>query len=148
MNCGGCGGQLGRRNQSGYCRRCFTGATQAGNIRSNSYHARHQRVHAARGKAAAQKCARCAEVGTDRPARDWATIHGETGDDPWADYVALCRSCHIAYDGHYVVSEATKAKIGRANSGRTVSELTRSRISESHRRAWAAGRYDGRRRPG
>jgi hypothetical protein len=52
-----------------------------------------------RGRAADQLCARCAEDGTGKPARDWATVHGESGEDPWADYVPLCRACHIAYDG-------------------------------------------------
>jgi hypothetical protein len=25
-------------------------------------------------------------------------IHGADGYDPWADYVPLCRSCHLLYD--------------------------------------------------
>ena len=52
------------------------------------------RVRKARGPAREQQCVRCPEQ-----ALDWATIHGETGKDPWADYVPLCRRCHIAYDG-------------------------------------------------
>jgi len=48
-----------------------------------------------RGKANEYLCAKC-----DRKAKDWAHIHGESGDDPWADFVPLCRRCHMQYDGH------------------------------------------------
>jgi hypothetical protein len=66
-----------------------------------SYDYRHDLVMNARGKARDQKCVRCAENGTDRQAKEWAQVHTETGDDPWADYVPLCKPCHVAYDGNY-----------------------------------------------
>jgi hypothetical protein len=43
-------------------------------------------------------CVMCAEIGTPRPARDWAQVHGTDGQDPWADYVPLCRIHHRRYD--------------------------------------------------
>lgn len=53
----------------------------------------HKRVRRARGKASAQQCVRC-----PAQAYDWAQVHTEDGTDIWADYVPLCRSCHIRYD--------------------------------------------------
>jgi hypothetical protein len=58
------------------------------------YQALHCRIRKARGKASQHKCS--AECG--RQAYDWAQIHTESGFDVWADYVPLCRRCHIAYD--------------------------------------------------
>ena len=66
-----------------------------------SYDYRHDLVMWARGKARDHQCVRCAEDGTGKPAAQWATIHGETGNDPWADYVPLCCKCHTAYDKSY-----------------------------------------------
>ena len=57
------------------------------------YAALHYRVRNARGKATGHQCVRC-----PRPARDWAQVHTEDGTDIWADYVPMCRSCHMAYD--------------------------------------------------
>ena len=59
------------------------------------YSARHKRVVRARGPARMQTCVRC-----PAQARDWAQLHTEDGEDPWADYAPLCRRCHIAYDGN------------------------------------------------
>lgn len=59
-----------------------------------AYRNRHRAVQKAQGKATEHVCVRCPE-----PAINWATIHGETGDDPWADYVPLCGRCHSIYDG-------------------------------------------------
>lgn len=65
----------------------------------------HKRVARARGRAAEQQCYRC-----DAQARDWATVHGTGGSDIWADYVALCRSCHIRYDHDARWNEESQAK--------------------------------------
>lgn len=64
-----------------------------------AYHSLHKRVARALGSARLQKCVRCAEKGIDKQASDWARIHTESGEDPWTDYVPLCRPCHIFYDG-------------------------------------------------
>jgi hypothetical protein len=58
----------------------------------------HERLWEARGKARNQICWRHAELGMIIPAESWATIHGESGMDPWADFVPLCRACHYRYD--------------------------------------------------
>lgn len=60
---------------------------------SGSYSGNHKRVRRVRGKAASQLCVRC-----DGQARDWAQVHTEDGTDPWADFVPLCRPCHVRYD--------------------------------------------------
>ena len=62
-------------------------------------HARHRRVHIRRGKARDYPCARCSEYGVGRRALEWAQVHGTDGEDPWADYLPLCRRCHFRYDG-------------------------------------------------
>lgn len=62
------------------------------------YHHRHYLVRKARGPAKLHDCVRCIENEITKPAAHWALIHGETGDDPWADYVPLCQSCHFTYD--------------------------------------------------
>lgn len=67
--------------------------------KSNEYGRLHWRVRKVRGRAPSYLCVRCAENGRDTQAREWATIHGADGTDPWADYVPLCKPCHIAYDG-------------------------------------------------
>lgn len=59
---------------------------------------RHQRVVRRRGKASDHECVKCLELGRRTQARDWATVHGTDGEDPWADYIALCRLCHRSYD--------------------------------------------------
>jgi NUMOD3 motif len=85
-----------------------------------AYQARHGRVRTARGRASGQQCAHCAELGTVKAARDWATVHGTEGADPWNDYIPLCKKCHIAYDGsghHTPHSEETKALLGEKNRG-------------------------------
>lgn len=72
---------------------CVCGRHSRREVLSTEYKARHQRVRRERGKAACHPCASC-----DRQARDWAQIHTEDGNDAWADYVALCRPCHMYYD--------------------------------------------------
>lgn len=61
-----------------------------------------------------------AERGEDKQARDWARLHDRDGEDIHADYIPLCRPCHIAYDGsgHRVPhSEETKALLSARNTG-------------------------------
>jgi hypothetical protein len=62
-------------------------------VLSRTHAAKHKRLRKTRGKASDHQCARC-----DNAARDWAQVHAENGEDPWADYVPLCRSCHVRYD--------------------------------------------------
>ena len=64
----------------------------------NSYSALHNRVLRARGPAKTYECVHCLEDDIHTPARDWATIHGLDGTDPWEDYVPLCKLCHNRYD--------------------------------------------------
>lgn len=64
-----------------------------------AYHTLHKRVARTLGSARLQLCVRCQEKDITRKASDWARIHSETGQDPWTDYIPLCRPCHIAYDG-------------------------------------------------
>lgn len=80
-------------------KRCVDGCTcglHRGAVFRDSYESRHNRLNRARGSAAKHLCARCEQV----PAKNWAAIHTEDGDDPWADYVPLCLVCHRAYDKH------------------------------------------------
>lgn len=86
----------------------------------NAYTRRHARRVKLYGRAATHPCAHCAGRGIDKPARDWATIHGTDGENPHTDYIALCKKCHHAYDGygHYTPhSEATKALLSQKNTG-------------------------------
>lgn len=83
----------------------------------HDYFSRHWRVKRWRGKAKRHNCTSCADDGIRKRARDWAQIHGETGEDPWADYLTLCRSCHMRYDksGHRVPhTAAARAKMSEA----------------------------------
>lgn len=70
------------------------------------YHRNHARVYGQRGKASQYECVKC-----DGPAQEWATVHGESGDDPWADYVAMCRSCHHSYDN--IAERSAKSRTGQ-----------------------------------
>lgn len=86
----------------------------------NAYSRRHARRVRLYGRARTHPCAHCAERGTDKPAHDWATIHGTDGENPHTDYVALCKKCHHAYDdyGHHTPhSEATKKLLSQKNTG-------------------------------
>jgi hypothetical protein len=62
-------------------------------VTSHTPSAQSQRCGRARGIAKNHQCVRC-----PKRALDWAHVHGESGDDPWADFVPLCRSCHMNYD--------------------------------------------------
>lgn len=86
----------------------------------NAYNRRHDRRVRLYGRAPTHPCAHCAEHGIDKPAHDWATIHGTDGENLHTDYIALCKKCHHAYDdyGHHTPhSEATKALLSRKNRG-------------------------------
>lgn len=57
------------------------------------YTTRHLRVNKLRGPATKQGCVDCGG-----PAKEWSQVAGSTGEDPMADYVARCGSCHSKYD--------------------------------------------------
>jgi hypothetical protein len=61
---------------------------------SDDYSTLHYRVRSARGKASIHTCA-CGD-----PAEQWANLTGNYADV--ADYEAMCRRCHVAFDkeGH------------------------------------------------
>lgn len=86
-----------------------------------AYDARHYRVKRVRGPASAHQCVRC-----PAQARDWAQIHTEDGEDPWADYVPLCKSCHLVYD--------------QSGHRKPHTEAAKARMSAAHREAFASGR--------
>lgn len=100
-----------------------------------SYVAKHARVRRRRGKASEHECVRCLEDGKHTQAKDWALVHGETGDDPWADYVALCHSCHMIYDGVKppALSAETYARIHASHRGAKRSAETRAKMSRAHK---------------
>jgi hypothetical protein len=60
---------------------------------SRKYLLIHGKIRSDRGLASSYKC----ECG--RPAYDWAHIHNTNPDDI-SNYVAMCRSCHVKYDGN------------------------------------------------
>jgi hypothetical protein len=62
-----------------------------------THKAMHTRVIRVRGPARAHRCLFCAERGAEKQAYDWAQIHETPGLDI-ADYIALCRRCHLRYD--------------------------------------------------
>lgn len=83
--------------------------------------ARHRRLHRARGPASLHHCVRHLEAGLHKQAFDWAQLHTEDGMDVWADYVPLCRSCHIRYDA----------------DARPITPEHQARRSAAMRRSWA-----------
>jgi hypothetical protein len=66
--------------------------------RISNYQADHARVHYNRGRASEYPCWKCWENDIVVLAENWATVHGESGEDIYADYVPLCRKCHASYD--------------------------------------------------
>lgn len=62
-----------------------------------AYGRMHFRVRRARGLPSLQKCAFCAERGTDKQADVWAMRHDSDGKDV-RDYIPLCDRCHTYYD--------------------------------------------------
>jgi len=67
-------------------------------VYSTAYSTRHARMRKVRGPSQNHLCVRHAERGAEVQAVNWATVHGENGMDPWADYVPLCQACHNHYD--------------------------------------------------
>jgi hypothetical protein len=91
----------------------------------------HRKVSRLRGTARGHLCVRC-----DRQAHVWAQVHTESGLDPWADYIALCRSCHCIYDRVNVgaVRDAgTRRKISEGKRGRKLTQEHRDKIGAAHR---------------
>jgi len=64
---------------------------------TREYADNHFRVVSFRGRASSHLCLGYSSRCLGR-ARDWATLHGHDGHDPYADYVPLCRLCHSHYD--------------------------------------------------
>lgn len=62
-----------------------------------THKAMHTRVIRARGTASSHRCFFHAEREEKVPARDWAQLHETTGLNI-ADYIPLCRTCHIRFD--------------------------------------------------
>ena len=62
-----------------------------------THKAMHTRVIRVRGAARTHRCLFCAEGDRIVPALDWAQLHEANGLDI-ADYVPLCRRCHLRYD--------------------------------------------------
>ena len=100
-----------------------------------SYTAKHARVRRRRGLASTHECVRCLEDGKHRQANDWAMVHGETGDDVWADYVPMCHSCHMIYDGVKPPSLSPEARARQiaAITGKPKSAEARAKMSKSHK---------------
>jgi hypothetical protein len=93
------------------------------------YWGRHWQVHRWRGRARSHNCASCAEDGIMKRAQDWAQIHGTDGEDPWIDYLTLCRACHIRYD--------------KSGHRQPHSDRARAKMSEKCLLAYAEGRRIG-----
>ena len=91
---------------------------------STAYSVNHRMVRKARGPAWQQDCAHCGGA-----ACDWATIHGRSGEQP-EDYLPLCRSCHLTYDG--AVTRLPD------NTGRKRSAESRERSRQAALARWAA----------
>jgi hypothetical protein len=96
----------------------------------------HRLLREVRGPASAHLCVRHQERRRRVQAADWARIHTEDGADIWADYVPLCRSCHMRYDRDarpwlYAPTAAMLAKRAAGISAAWTPE---------RRAAWAASR--------
>ncbi len=85
-----------------------------GRPQSLTWAAKHKRLRKVRGRAADHPCVKCSAQ-----ARDWAQIHTEDGTDPWADYVPLCRKCHLNYDYEAHWNEESLAR-WRENASRGI----------------------------
>lgn len=105
------------------------------------YMRRHGMVADARGKAKQHKCEHCSGQ-----AFDWATIYGTDGSRP-EDYMPLCRSCHIAYDGtsHTGLkrSEETKRKLSESHTGKKIPKAQREAMAASQQKRRERERSSG-----
>lgn len=105
------------------------------------YMRRHGMVADARGKAKQHKCEHCSGQ-----AFDWATIHGTDGSRP-EDYMPLCRSCHIAYDGitHKGLkrSAETRRRLSESHTGNHHSEETLAKMRRSQKARRQREQADG-----
>lgn len=92
------------------------------------------RLRRTRGPASNHLCVRCAEDGKEVRAAEWALVHGESGADPWADYVPLCSVCHKQYDKPHLISlpKAWKASAD-SRRGKPLPAHIRAKISETKR---------------
>lgn len=126
-----------------------------GQPQSMTWAAKHKRLRKARGPAAAHSCVKCAECETVKTAYDWAQIHGQDGSDPWADFIPLCRACHLCYDRAARQSPEALAR-WRASAGPAIaaawtperraaqSERARQkRLERPHPRDLQTGRFTG-----
>jgi hypothetical protein len=102
----------------------------------------HRRVRTRRGKASGHPCVKHAEIGVTKPARDWAQIHGTDGLDLWADYVPLCKSCHVRYD----FTPETRVALSRAMTPehRAASSARMKRLNAEGKAGW--GLYNNKQR--
>ena len=107
---------------------CTCGRHRGKVLDKNDYNNRHQRMRRARGSASKQLCARCEE----HAAAHWATVHGEDGSDPWADYVALCVPCHQEYDQNGWQHLMRQGKVNIP--GKEFSPEARQKLREGQRR--------------
>ena len=79
-----------------------------------TYRTKHQRIPRFRGQVSDELCVKCIEKGVNKPAQQWAQVHGEDGTDPWADYVPMCVKCHHIYDKIYDRQHRTNGRFSRA----------------------------------
>lgn len=101
-----------------------SGETQA------QYVLRHKRLRRVCGSAARHLC----EGGCQGRARDWAQIHGTSGLDFLADYVPLCRSCHIQYDSDARLNMDSRSRWLAGTSAAWTDERRAERGRETARR--------------
>jgi hypothetical protein len=101
------------------------------------YHRLHDRVRRVRGKASAHPCEHC---GDQEARHEWATIHGHGGQDPYADYISLCRKCHVVYDD--LAGAVSKAMTGRINGPHSVE--TKQKMSARQHAYWYSKTPDER----
>lgn len=97
------------------------------------YLRRHERVHEARGKASDHLCVDCG-----LQAQEWAQVHDTDGYDVYEHYQSRCCSCHQKYDNHW--NEVTRAKVSESTKRAWASDPDRKKFSDEHkanmRAAW------------
>lgn len=89
----------------------------------------HDRVFKLRGRASSHPCLGISSHCTIR-AKQWATLHGTDGLDPYRDYVPLCLMCHVYYDRPRRIKKLTPDKVSEIKQllreGVTRKEIARS----------------------